>query len=88
MNKSKAIWCAKDRTKAWQNWVMGNQLPDGNASCENPLEKVTALGKKLGVSSTPTLFYADGKRMLGAYPAQEIEAALKKGSEDKKVVNQ
>ncbi len=32
--------------------------------------------KKLGVASTPTLFFADGKRMLGAYPAAEIEKAL------------
>jgi thiol:disulfide interchange protein DsbC len=31
------------------------------------------------VASTPTIFFADGKRMLGAYPAAEIEKALVTG---------
>ena len=75
-NKSKAIWCAADRAKAWQDWILNNQLPKKSASCETPLDKVAALAKKLGVTSTPTIFFADGKRMLGAYPAAEIEKAL------------
>jgi thiol:disulfide interchange protein DsbC len=75
-NKSKAIWCAADRTKAWQDWILNGQLPKKAGNCEVPLDKVAALAKKLGVSSTPTIFFADGKRMLGAYPAAEIEKAL------------
>jgi thiol:disulfide interchange protein DsbC len=34
------------------------------------------LAKKAGVSSTPTLIFADGKRMLGAQPYKEIERML------------
>jgi thiol:disulfide interchange protein DsbC len=75
-NKSKAIWCAADRTKAWQDWILNNQLPKKSANCDTPLDKVAALAKKLGVTSTPTIFFADGKRMLGAYPAAEIEKTL------------
>ena len=75
-NKSKAIWCAADRTKAWQDWILNGQLPKKAGNCEVPLDKVAALAKKLGVTSTPTIFFADGKRMLGAYPAAEIEKAL------------
>jgi thiol:disulfide interchange protein DsbC len=41
-----------------------------------PLEKIGALAKKLGVTSTPTLIFADGKRMLGAQPYKEIERAM------------
>ncbi len=78
-NKSKAIWCAADRTKAWQDWILNNQLPKKSANCDVPLDKVAALAKKLGVTSTPTIFFADGKRMLGAYPAAEIEKALVTG---------
>jgi thiol:disulfide interchange protein DsbC len=76
VNKSKAIWCAPDRAKAWTDWIMNGQLPKGNASCDTPVEKLADLGKKLGISSTPTLIFADGKRMLGAYPATEIEKAI------------
>ena len=75
-NKAKAIWCAPDRVKAWQDWVLNGQLPRKTTSCDAPIEKVGALARKLGVTSTPTIFFADGKRMLGAYPAAEIEKAL------------
>jgi thiol:disulfide interchange protein DsbC len=75
-NKAKAIWCASDRSKAWQDWALNNQLPKKSANCDAPLEKVASLARKLGVTSTPTIFFADGKRMLGAYPAAEIEKAL------------
>lgn len=75
-NKARAIWCASDRSKAWMDWAVNNQLVKNAGNCENPVDKLAELGKKLGVSSTPTLFFSDGKRMLGAYPAPQIEKAL------------
>lgn len=75
-NKSKAIWCAPDRVKAWQDWILNGQLAKASASCNAPLDKIAALGRKLGVTSTPTLIFADGKRMLGAYPSKDIDRAL------------
>jgi thiol:disulfide interchange protein DsbC len=83
-NKSRAIWCSPDRAKAWTEWVMNNQLPKTTTTCETPIEKIATLGRKLGVSSTPTLIFSDGKRMLGAYPAKEIEQALDMASKAKK----
>ncbi len=82
--KSKLIWCAKDRVKAWQDWIMRDVLPTTTGTCEVPLEKVGALASKIGANSTPTLFFADGKRMLGAQPAQEIEKALVAAASAKK----
>lgn len=77
-NKAKAIWCAADRVKAWNDWIINGQVARGGASCDTPLDKNAALGRKLGITSTPTLIFEDGKRMLGAYPSVEIEKALKK----------
>lgn len=74
--KSKAIWCAPDRAKAWYSWVNNNFLPREAAGCNAPLDKIAALASKLGVSSTPTIFFANGSRMRGAYPAEDIEKAL------------
>lgn len=75
--KSKAIWCAPNRVAAWQDWIMNDQVPKAaNNNCPVPLEKVGELAKKIGVTSTPTLIFADGKRMMGAQPYKEIEAAL------------
>lgn len=75
-NKSKLIWCATDRVKAWQDWILKDQLPSIAGSCDVPLDKVGQLAKKVGVTSTPTLIFADGKRMLGAQPYKEIERML------------
>lgn len=75
-NKSKLIWCANNRVKAWEDWILRDQLPSAAGNCEVPLEKVGQLAKKAGVTSTPTLIFADGKRMLGAQPYKEIERML------------
>lgn len=75
-NKSKLIWCAKDRVKAWEDWILRDQLASSAGSCDVPLEKVGELARKIGVTSTPTLIFSDGKRMLGAQPHKEIERAL------------
>lgn len=74
--KSKSIWCAKNRVKAWNDWIFNNQLPSTTGTCDVPLERVGELAKKLGVTSTPTLIFADGRRMLGAQPYAEIEKGM------------
>lgn len=75
-SKSKSIWCAKDRVKAWDDWIMHDQLPKTTGTCDVPLEKIGELARKIGVTSTPTLIFSDGKRMLGAQPYKEIERAM------------
>jgi thiol:disulfide interchange protein DsbC len=83
-NKSRIIWCAPDRAKAWNNWVLKGHLAQGNSSCNTPLDKIAALAQKVGVESTPTLFFADGLRLRGAYPADDIEQALDNASKKTK----
>ena len=75
VNKSRAIWCAPDRAKAWQDWMLNGQLVK-SGECDTPIEKLAELGRKLGVTGTPTLFFTNGKRIAGAYPAKDIENAL------------
>lgn len=81
-NKSKAIWCAPDRAKAWTDWNLNAQLPTASISskCEAPIEKVAKLAESVGVNSTPTMFTSDGKRITGAQPAAYIEDSLKAAS--------
>lgn len=81
--KSESIWCAPNRVKAWNDWIFNSKLPASTGKCDVPLEKVGELARKYGVSSTPTLFFADGKRMLGAQPHKEIERYLKEASAKK-----
>jgi protein-disulfide isomerase len=47
-------------------------------SCdERPLDDTRALGAKLRINSTPTLFLPSGKRVSGALSAAQLEEALK-----------
>jgi thiol:disulfide interchange protein DsbC len=39
-------------------------------------EKVIEIGRKLGVSGTPTMFFTDGTRVAGALDAKKLEAKL------------
>ncbi len=75
--KSKLIWCADDRVAAWNDWIFNNKLPKKSGECKVPLEEIGQLAGKVGVSSTPTLIFEDGKRMNGAQPYKLIESAMK-----------
>jgi thiol:disulfide interchange protein DsbC len=44
--------------------------------CEVPVDKMVALGQKLMVRGTPAIFFADGSRVGGAIPKEEIEKRL------------
>jgi len=72
--KSRAIWCAKDPAKAWSTWMMNGSAPTAPASgCNSAtIDQNVALGKKLDVSGTPTLFFSNGKRVPGAITDEEI----------------
>ena len=76
IDKSKAIWCSTDRLKAWQDQMLREKAPTGKGTCDNPIDKVVALGRKLNVTGTPTTFFEDGERISGALPKDRIEAKL------------
>lgn len=75
--KSKQIWCSSDRVKTWSAWMLDGQAPSGQGNCDTPLERNTALARKLGVTGTPAMFFTDGSRISGAAPAATIEKKLK-----------
>jgi thiol:disulfide interchange protein DsbC len=75
--KSKNVWCAADRAKAWDDWMLNNvAAPAAPAGCVAPNDKVLALGRKLAVNGTPAIFFADGSRIPGAIDAASLEAKL------------
>lgn len=74
--KSRNIWCAKDRAAAWQDHMLRDVTPAA-ASCDvAALERNLALGRKHKITGTPTLIFTDGTRVPGAIAAQEVEKRL------------
>ncbi len=74
--KSKQIWCSADRAKAWNDWMQNATALTGDGACATPLDKTLALGKKLRVDGTPTLYFPNNKRVEGAIDAATLERAL------------
>ncbi len=75
--KSKQIWCAADKGKAWNDWMLEGRAPPGNGDCDtSAVQKTVELGRKLNISGTPTIFFADGERVPGAVPLAKIEKKL------------
>jgi thiol:disulfide interchange protein DsbC len=76
VEKSKSIWCSTDRLKAWQDYMLRGQAPTAKSTCDNPIDKIVALGQKLRVNGTPATIFEDGERLPGALPKDRIEAKL------------
>jgi thiol:disulfide interchange protein DsbC len=75
--KSRAIWCAKDRAAAWADLMGKGQAPPAAAAdCKHPLQQVLELGRKLDINGTPTLIFPSGRRAPGAVPLERIEQML------------
>jgi len=77
--KSRMIWCAPDKVKAWDAFFASGTLPQNTGDCDNPLTATHELGQKMRVSATPTLVFADGSVIPGALPAQRLEAEIAQG---------
>ena len=77
LEKSKRIWCSTDKAKAWNNWMIDGKTPTGRTDCDTTaIQKSVELGQKLAISGTPTIFFADGTRVPGAMPIEQIENRL------------
>ena len=78
VEKSKAIWCAKDQGKSWQDWMVHDTTP-GNASCDTAaIKRNVEFGQKMKITGTPTLVFTDGTRVPGAIELAQVEKLLSK----------
>jgi thiol:disulfide interchange protein DsbC len=76
VEKSKNIWCAKDKGKAWLDWMLRDQAA-AKASCDTAaLERNMAFSRKYKITGTPTVFFVDGSRVPGAIGAPQLEKML------------
>ncbi len=77
VRKSRQIWCSADRAKAWNDWMIDGKAPTAKEDCDTlAVTKNQEYGRKLNISGTPTVFFADGERVPGAIPLARIEQKL------------
>ena len=71
--RSNKIWCAENKEKAWNDYMLKNKMANNKGDCKTPIQDILKLGKELGISSTPTIIFSSGKKIPGAIPLKEIE---------------
>ena len=77
---SKTIWCAKDKPRAWHDWMVKDIEP-ASAKCDtSAVDRNVQFGKKYKITDTPTLVFADGSRVPGAIGAEQVEQRLAQAS--------
>lgn len=75
-DKSRNIWCAKDKGKAFLDWMVKDVVP-APASCDAAaVARNFEFGKKNRITGTPTLIFANGVRVPGAIGADRVEKLL------------
>ena len=75
--KSTNIWCAKDRTATWRDWMIeGKAPPRSMGACDTPIARNIALSRKHKVNGTPAIVFEDGTRVPGAMGAEALEKQL------------
>jgi thiol:disulfide interchange protein DsbC len=80
------IWCADDPAKTWAAWVLERKdLPEKWCG-STPIAELAQLGAKLKVFGTPTIFLADGQRIVGAIDKADLERRLTEASAATQVV--
>ena len=70
---SKQLFCEKNPEQAWQDLIVKGIQPKTTKACENPIERNIALAKSLHVNGTPAIIFSNGLKVMGTYPADQIE---------------
>jgi len=68
--KAVAVWCDKNQQGALTLAKDGGD--PGNRSCTNPIEAQFNLGKKAGVTGTPSMIFEDGTLAPGYMPPDQL----------------
>lgn len=84
VRQSKAVWCSKDRVKAWNDLMFRRVEPQPASDCDTPVEKLIEYGRRLGATATPTWFLANGERHSGALPLEQVRRLLDEASPAKR----
>ncbi len=74
--RSRAVWCARDRGKAWDEAVRGGAVPSAESTFATPIAKLADFAQRHRIAGTPTLFLSDGRRVVGAVPKAELEQQM------------
>lgn len=79
--KSQNIWCAADRNKAWDDWMLRQTPPPKAPDCNiDAIKRNVEFSRKHQITGTPTLVFANGSRIASALKTEEINKQIEEAS--------
>ncbi len=78
--KSRAVWCAPDRARAWLEIMRTGTVPDNPEQCDDPIKAVADFARAHRISGTPTTILPNGRRLVGAVTKAEFERQLERSA--------
>lgn len=75
-DKARTIRCAADPARSWNDWMLNGTRPTAAKCDAGAVDRLVAIGKRLGIRGTPTIFLANGERISGAVPRMTLEMAI------------
>ena len=84
VRQAKAVWCSKDRAKAWDELMFRRIEPRPGRDCDTPIEKLVEFGRRIGARATPTWFLESGERHSGALPLDDVRRLMDEASPGKR----
>ena len=70
------IVCAKDPAKALQDHMLNGTEPPAAKCDDSVLDRNLALGARYEISATPFIIFANGSRVTGALPSDQLNRGL------------
>ena len=77
MAPSKQVYCESNPAQAWEDLIAQGIQPKSKKTCANPIEQNKKLAQSMGVNGTPAIIFSNGFKVMGAYPAEQIEQIFK-----------
>ncbi|WP_168417311.1 DsbC family protein [Acinetobacter indicus] len=74
---SQQVYCEANPAQAWENLIAKGLSPRASQPCANPIQRNLKLAKSLGLNGTPAIIFSNGFKVMGAYPAAQIEQIFK-----------
>jgi thiol:disulfide interchange protein DsbC len=71
--RARAILCALDPALAWRQWMLEGKPPPPASCGSERYDAMLALARRLKVDSTPTLVFANDRRVDGALDAAQLQ---------------
>jgi thiol:disulfide interchange protein DsbC len=71
---------AADPARAWNDLMLQNRVAANDGKCQTSMAKVAELARRLGITGTPVVFFATGRRLQGYAPPDSFERMLAEAS--------